>query len=164
MPHIHELYDFTVSAFILHPTEKKLCLLLHNKLQRWLQPGGHVELDENPWQALEHELFEETGLDLNRCKLLLQPDMPHARGNTRLPIPFYINEHPMGNLPSHTHIDSTYLLRSYTEELVLNPKESSSIGWLTLNQIKKHNQDGVLFDATLDISEWIFDRLGTSAD
>ncbi len=52
MPHIHELYDFTASAYILHPTESKILLLLHKKLGKWLQPGGHIELSEDPLQAL----------------------------------------------------------------------------------------------------------------
>jgi 8-oxo-dGTP pyrophosphatase MutT (NUDIX family) len=58
MPHIHEKYDFTVSAMIMHHSEPKLGLHFHKKLRKWLQAGGHIELHEDPLQALEHELLE----------------------------------------------------------------------------------------------------------
>ncbi len=29
-----------------------------------MQVGGHIELDETPWQAVEHELREESGYTL----------------------------------------------------------------------------------------------------
>ncbi len=61
MAHIHEHYDFTVSAYVLHPTQPKIALHFHKKLFKWLQFGGHVELDEDPAQALTHELLEEAG-------------------------------------------------------------------------------------------------------
>ena len=32
--------------------------------------GGHVELDENPWQGLIRELREESGYDLSQLQLL----------------------------------------------------------------------------------------------
>ncbi len=156
MGHIHELYDFTTSAFVLHPAEPKICLLFHNKLQKWLQPGGHVELDENPWEALTHELDEETGLDLTKCEILLQHDYPLARGNKVLPVPFYLNEHPMGNLPSHKHIDICYLVKSYTEELTENPDGASAIGWFSELEIQELYSTDKMFDGTLDICKWIF--------
>ncbi len=46
MPHIHELYDFVVSAFIVH--RGRVLLIYHKKYDEWLPIGGHVELDEDP--------------------------------------------------------------------------------------------------------------------
>ena len=67
MAHVHTQYgehDQTASAFIVRTdTEQpKLLLHLHKKLGVLLQPGGHVELQENQWQAICHEIQEETGL------------------------------------------------------------------------------------------------------
>jgi 8-oxo-dGTP pyrophosphatase MutT (NUDIX family) len=54
---------FTASAFVLSPDKKRLLLILHRKLNLWLQPGGHVEpTDRNLVDAAEREVKEETGL------------------------------------------------------------------------------------------------------
>ena len=49
MAHIHEKIDFTTSVFIVR--DGKVLLHKHKKLGIWLQPGGHIELDEDPNQA-----------------------------------------------------------------------------------------------------------------
>ena len=58
------LGHFTASAFILNPMGQPLALL-HKKLQRWLQPGGHLESqDQSPLQAALREAKEESQLTL----------------------------------------------------------------------------------------------------
>lgn len=159
MPHIHELYDFTTSAFVMHPTDKRLLLLFHKKLQKWLQPGGHVELDENPLQALHHELEEETGLQPEQYEIIEPADSPSPMGeNTKLPLPFYFNEHPMGNLPSHKHIDICYLAKSKTTKLTDNPDGATKIGWFDERQIIQMLKDGDMFKDTAEICKWIFSK------
>lgn len=78
MPHIHTNpgeYDFCASAFIvrLDPDEPRLLLHRHKKLGTFIQFGGHVETKENPWQALDHELREESGYELAQLRLLQPP-------------------------------------------------------------------------------------------
>jgi len=68
MPHIHKLIDYTVALFIRH--KNKVLLIHHKKLDRWLPPGGHIELDEDPDQGLFRELEEETGLKKGHFDLL----------------------------------------------------------------------------------------------
>ena len=34
---------------------------LHPKINLWLPPGGHVELNEDPIETVKREIFEETG-------------------------------------------------------------------------------------------------------
>ena len=63
MPHLHELYDFVVSAFIVH--DDKVLLVHHPKYDKWIPMGGHVELDEDPETALFREIEEETGLEVS---------------------------------------------------------------------------------------------------
>lgn len=54
---------FTASAFVLSPDGRNIALILHPKLRRWLQPGGHLELeDAGPLQATLREVAEEIGL------------------------------------------------------------------------------------------------------
>ena len=65
MPHIHTKpgqHDHTVSAFIVRLDGKQPRILLHRhkKSGVYMQFGGHIELHENPWQAISHELLEES--------------------------------------------------------------------------------------------------------
>jgi 8-oxo-dGTP pyrophosphatase MutT (NUDIX family) len=56
----------TASAFVLDPAHERLLLILHAKLGRWLQPGGHVESgDSSVAAAAQREVLEETGLDVS---------------------------------------------------------------------------------------------------
>jgi 8-oxo-dGTP diphosphatase len=154
MPHIHELYDFTASAFVIHPTERKLCLLKHKKLNKWLQPGGHVELNEDPIQALEHELLEETGLVLSDCEIIEPSEQPIVRGQKTLPLPQHINVHDFNEV--HKHIDMQYLIRSNTDQLNPADGESQQIEWFDVQTIRQLHSSGEVFDGTLDLCEWIF--------
>src|ERR1700744_1954418 len=55
---------FTASAFILSPMPDALLLILHGKLGRWLQPGGHVDRDDSDLlAAARREAREEVGID-----------------------------------------------------------------------------------------------------
>lgn len=162
MPHIHDLYDFTTSAFVLHPNEDKLLLLKHRKIGKWLQPGGHIELNENPLQALRHELEEETGLTPEDWSFIAQPDQPKARGNTVLPIPFHFNEHNFDD--THKHIDLCYLVEAKTDKLTESPDGAEEIKWLGRAAIAEIHAAGDMFDGTFDICEWLFDYLATIRD
>lgn len=42
----------------------KVLLIKHEKLGVWIYPGGHVEPDETPSEAVRREFFEETGLEV----------------------------------------------------------------------------------------------------
>lgn len=53
----------TASAFVLHPTEHAIALILHTKIGRWLQPGGHVEAEDGSIvEAALREVREEVGV------------------------------------------------------------------------------------------------------
>lgn len=84
---------------------------MHRRLNKYLQFGGHVELNEHPWAALEHELSEESGYDLSQLKLL-QPGLPiikhkNYRGAVAHPIPFTLGSYQFA-LTDHLHTDIAY--------------------------------------------------------
>lgn len=91
---------FTASACVVDPVGERTCLVHHAKLGRRLQPGGHVEADdESPAQAALREAREETGLDVR-----LHPFAPR-------PLDVDIHEiPPLGDEPAHRHLDLRYLL------------------------------------------------------
>jgi 8-oxo-dGTP pyrophosphatase MutT (NUDIX family) len=52
---------FTASGFVMDGD--RMLVVLHAKMQRWLQPGGHLEPgDADPVSAARREVAEETGL------------------------------------------------------------------------------------------------------
>ncbi|MHB8375756.1 MAG: NUDIX domain-containing protein, partial [Dehalococcoidia bacterium] len=51
---------FTVSGFVVE--RGQTLLHWHRKNGMWLPPGGHVEPGEDPVQAVEREVLEETGI------------------------------------------------------------------------------------------------------
>ena len=95
---------------ILHPSEPKLCLHYHKKLRKWLQPGGHIELSEDPIEALVHELQEEADLSENQYDIIEPAKQPHPRGEKTTPLPIHLNVHAFND--SHKHIDFQYLVKS----------------------------------------------------
>ena len=50
----------TASALVFDPTTGRVLLMLHRKLQRWLQMGGHIESDDLSLRAAaEREARED---------------------------------------------------------------------------------------------------------
>ena len=64
--------DFTVAVFVIH--NDHVILHIHQKLQRWLPPGGHIEPNELPDDAAIREVLEETGVAIE----LVSPRAPIA--------------------------------------------------------------------------------------
>ena len=53
---------FTSTGFIIH--NNHVLLHWHNKVNAWLPPGGHIEPNEDPLQAVLREIYEETTLNV----------------------------------------------------------------------------------------------------
>jgi 8-oxo-dGTP pyrophosphatase MutT (NUDIX family) len=101
---------FTASAFVLSPDGGSLLLILHRKLGRWLQPGGHVDAgDADVFAAARREVAEETGL----TDVDVDPDWPRLLDLDVHAIP----PHPKSGEPAHEHFDVRVLLRARTAEL-----------------------------------------------
>ena len=53
----------TASAIVLSPDARSTCLVLHRRIGRWVQPGGHLSAeDATIGLAAAREVEEETGL------------------------------------------------------------------------------------------------------
>lgn len=82
----------TASAVVLAPDLQHVLLVHHERLRRWLQPGGHVEPDDTTVQdTARREVLEETGLvlDPSRAPTLVAVDV-HEIPETRSE-PFHLH-------------------------------------------------------------------------
>jgi 8-oxo-dGTP pyrophosphatase MutT (NUDIX family) len=106
-----DLTHVTGSAIVVGP--RGVLLHRHKRLGIWLQPGGHIDPGETPWQAAIREVLEETGL-------VARPD----DGGARL---VHVDVHQGGR--GHEHLDLRYLLHGPDAEPVPPPGESQEVAW-----------------------------------
>lgn len=100
-------HDATASAYIvrLDFDEPKIMLHKHKKLGIYLQFGGHVERKENPWDAIMHEIAEESGYLPGQLKVLQPPTrLSKLDGAILHPYPIVLNTHQYGE-QDHFHSD-----------------------------------------------------------
>ncbi len=100
---------FTVSGFLSHEG----CTALHwHRLGKWLPPGGHVESNEDPVQAVLREVAEETRIPAR--VIATAPAFPHA-SPAQLPPPVTVGVYDIprdrGTPAPHQHIDLVYFTR-----------------------------------------------------
>lgn len=101
----------TGSAIVVGP--RGVVLLEHKRLGFWLQPGGHIDPGETPWEAALREAREETGLEV-----------AFAGGAPQL---VHVDVHPGGR--GHTHLDLRYLVDGGEADPSPPADESQLIGW-----------------------------------
>lgn len=130
MPHIHKDIDLTASAYIVN--DQKVLLVLHKKLDNWVPPGGHIELNEDAEEALMREISEETGLDVKILSAPL-PEVPDATGMKFLPVPVYFDIHKFNE--DHRHMNLVYFGVSSSDNAILAPKEHHSLHWFTAEEL-----------------------------
>lgn len=124
MPHIHQLYDFTITAFIVND-DGEVLFVNHPRYNKWLPIGGHIELDEDPEQALYREIKEESGLEVTILASKPEFDSP---GTKSILTPNYVDVHE-ANLP-HRHISFTYFALAKTKNFTQS-NEHSDIKWVS---------------------------------
>lgn len=110
----------TGGAIVLSPDKKKMLLIHHGILHKWLQPGGHWEPHEpNPWTVARRKAEEETGVQIATL-VPVDADRPH--------VPISISSHDMPadekrHEPAHVHHDFRYVFWAASEEL--DPKHDA---------------------------------------
>ena len=101
----------TASAIVVG--DRGTVLHRHKRLGLWLQPGGHVDPDELPWDAAVRETAEETGLAAS-----------HPETGPRL---IHVDVHDGGR--GHTHLDLRYLLTAPPHDPSPPDGESPDVRW-----------------------------------
>jgi len=112
----------TASAAVVDRERGAALLVLHRKLQRWLQPGGHADGDEDLARVARRECVEETGIDgLEVFGTAIDTDVHE--------IPARADE------PAHLHLDVRFLVFAPAgSEPVLND-EVDAFAWVTAGEL-----------------------------
>ncbi|PLX29421.1 MAG: nucleoside triphosphate hydrolase [Alphaproteobacteria bacterium] len=111
---------FTASAFLLNPEKTHVLLLLHAKLDKWMQLGGHCDGDPDALGVAIKEAQEESGIQKIRA---IRPTV------------FDIGIHlipPYKEEEAHYHFDIRFLLHAYETDQVIQNHESKALQWLKI--------------------------------
>jgi len=123
--------DLVIGAYLIH--ENRVLLTHHRKLDRWVPPGGHIEKDETPDEAVKREVKEELNLDV---EILNRNDVPEEGNVTRqLAVPFYVNVHNVGD---HEHACFFYLcVPKNPEDLKIKKDELNDSRWFSPEELEE---------------------------
>ena len=113
----------TGSSWIVNQSGSYVLLVHHVKLNKWLQPGGHADGDENIMDVALREAQEETGL---KTLSLITEEI------------FDVDIHPIparADFPQHLHFDVRYIFQANQSEAIQVSAESHQVEWFELNKV-----------------------------
>ena len=121
----NELGHMTASAWVVNKNRDKVLMAYHKIYDSWAWLGGHCDGEEDCLAVALKEVREETGVKSVRpisnkiFSLEVLPVFAHMkRGNF---------------VPSHLHLNLTYLLEADEEEAVrAKEDENSGVAWFSL--------------------------------
>lgn len=116
---------FTASSIILNQDRDKILLILHRKLNKWLQPGGHCDGNTDTFDVARTEVMEEIGLsadDFVTAKTIFRVD---------------IHEFNFNDVPIHDHYDIRYVsIIDQDVELTKNDREVIDLRWFDFDELQ----------------------------
>lgn len=114
--------QYCASAYTIDFKNKKVLLMFNKKLNKWLQPGGHIEYNEIPTETAIRETKEETGIDIEIVGTTFDDENYEPIATKRY-------QNSVGDM-----IDIQYL--AIPKNIDLNTKEKNKVIWLDLNKLK----------------------------
>lgn len=114
---------FTGSAWLVSVDGQRALLMHHRKLDRWLQPGGHADGEQDLARVALKEAEEESGLSA-LCLL-----------DGRI---FDLDKHwipERGEVVGHWHYDVRYVVRTIGSEIFRINAESLALAWRDVDVI-----------------------------
>ncbi len=113
----------TGSSLVVDAAGERVVVLLHTKLRRWLQPGGHADGDHELAGVALKEASEETGISSMR---VLVPAVD-------------IDVHRLDHgdaLGSHLHLDLRFVVVAPAGAELEGNHESLDLRWVTLDELE----------------------------
>jgi 8-oxo-dGTP pyrophosphatase MutT (NUDIX family) len=127
----------TASALIVHPPTARVLLRWHQRVQAWLQVGGHGDPGESDALGIAlREAGEETGL----------PDLaPWPDGRLQQVVIVGV---PAGNgEPAHEHADLRFFMATGAPAAARAENEHAPLRWLSLAQAREATSEASLREA-----------------
>lgn len=122
----------TASALVVDAERDRVALLLHRKLGRWLQPGGHADGDHELAGVALKEASEETGIEGLR---VLTPAVD---------LDVHAVDHG-DELGEHLHLDLRFVVVAPAGAELEGNHESLAIRWVDRSELADHvDEDGIL--------------------
>ena len=120
----NQVAHMTASSWLLNATHDKVLMIYHNIYHSWAWTGGHADGDRDLLAVAKREAMEETGVTEIRAISedifsleILTVDGHEKRG---------------AYVPSHLHLNVSYLLETDEEEVLrIKPDENSGVRWFT---------------------------------
>jgi nucleoside triphosphatase len=111
----------TVGTLVFNPKGEVLLVKSHKWRDKYVIPGGHIELGENMEEALKREIKEETGLDIYDIEFICFFEFIYGDG-------FYKKRH---------FIFFDFAAKTDSMDVKLNEEHQDYI-WITLNKISDY--------------------------
>jgi 8-oxo-dGTP pyrophosphatase MutT (NUDIX family) len=119
----------TASALIVNKQKTHTLMTHHQKLDKWLQLGGHSDGDPNTLNVALREALEESGLKT------IEPISTEIFDVDVHEIPARKND------PLHFHFDIRFLFEADDAEELIISDESNDLRWIPLNSIEKYTTE-----------------------
>ena len=117
---------FTATGFVVR--DGSVALHWHKKVKAWLPPGGHIEPNEDPVQAVVREVLEETGLEVEVVPTSSTLDLAYPE-HVQPPYTIMVEDihDPVDGF--HKHIDMIYFCRPLSKDPML------AAGWQWVSRV-----------------------------
>ena len=108
-------------AVLVDLEKNKILLTDHKKAERWLPPGGHVDLGEHPKEAVIREIQEELGIEAH---FLFEEPL------------FLTVTQTTGKTFGHTDVSLWYVLqRSSSDRFLYDESEFNTVEWFDIQDL-----------------------------
>ena len=113
---------FTGSAWVVNEPGDKVLLIFHQKLQKWMQPGGHADGDFDLVRVARREVEEETGL-----RVVPVWDQIYDLDIHSIP--------PWAAEPAHLHFDVRFVFRADETQPLQAGQGVAAVRWVAVDAL-----------------------------
>ena len=130
----NEVAHLTASAWVVSPDRKSVLMAYHNLYDSWAWLGGHADGESDLLAVALREAREESGIET------VHPVTEEILSIETL----CVNGHEKRGryVPSHLHLNVTYLLEADSEQaLRVKPDENSAVAWIAMEDISQKSTE-----------------------